>query len=134
LYNNKKYRKEKKILVLITFYLIMKNLFFILQVVLILFIFSPANSQEKNTTYFPDDDTLTISGFGEIYNTLTPTMQNTLDEYVKFLSDNSNIIIRIEGHSDNRGTAKQNHQRSIDRAKAVNDYLTSQGIPQNRIY
>jgi outer membrane protein OmpA-like peptidoglycan-associated protein len=50
-----------------------------------------------------------------------------------FLNENPDIRIRISGHTDNQGTPAYNKQLSMLRAKAVNDYLVSKNISQNRI-
>jgi peptidoglycan-associated lipoprotein len=41
--------------------------------------------------------------------------------------------IRVEGHADERGTEEYNFALGDNRAKAVEDYLVSLGIPANRI-
>lgn len=41
--------------------------------------------------------------------------------------------ILVEGHADDRGTAEYNLALGKSRAKAVEDYLVSLGIPANRI-
>jgi peptidoglycan-associated lipoprotein len=45
----------------------------------------------------------------------------------------SNTTIRVEGHADERGTEEYNFALGENRAKAVEDYLGSLGIPANRI-
>lgn len=46
-----------------------------------------------------------------------------LDELAQFLSDNHNVRIRIEGHTDNQGDEAALQKLSEDRAKAIKDYL-----------
>lgn len=41
--------------------------------------------------------------------------------------------VRVEGHTDNRGSKKKNHTLSEERARAVADYLIKQGIDPSRI-
>ena len=43
------------------------------------------------------------------------------------------LKIRLEAHTDSRGTSQYNLQLSIDRANAVRNYLTTQGIDEERI-
>ena len=45
----------------------------------------------------------------------------------------SGTEIRVEGHADERGTAEYNLALGQSRAKAVEDYLVSLGIPADRI-
>jgi peptidoglycan-associated lipoprotein len=45
----------------------------------------------------------------------------------------SGTEIRVEGHADERGTAEYNLALGQSRAKAVEDYLVSLGIPASRI-
>lgn len=56
-----------------------------------------------------------------------------LDEVAKILSDNPNLKVNIEGHTDNVGSAEKNDKLSTVRAKAVNDYLVAKGIDQSRL-
>ncbi len=55
---------------------------------------------------------------------------NKLVEYLKIFENNS---IKISGHTDNIGTETKNQALSEQRAKAVADYLISQGIDKKRI-
>lgn len=56
-------------------------------------------------------------------------LQQVVDAIVK----NNVRRVRIEGHTDNRGKKDFNLQLSSDRAKAVADYLASQGIDKSRL-
>ncbi|MFH1529163.1 MAG: choice-of-anchor L domain-containing protein [Pseudomonadota bacterium] len=57
-----------------------------------------------------------------------------LDAVVKVLKENPRIKkVRIEGHSDERGSADYNRILSDGRAKAVRDYLTEHGIEAARL-
>ncbi|WP_047419531.1 OmpA family protein [Cellulophaga sp. Hel_I_12] len=57
----------------------------------------------------------------------------TLDEIFKLLSENPNLKISIEGHTDNVGNAQYNMQLSELRAKGILDYLTTKGIKGERL-
>ena len=50
-----------------------------------------------------------------------------------FLNTNPTTKIRINGHTDNVGKAEDNLKLSIDRAKAVYDYLVSKALATGRL-
>lgn len=56
-----------------------------------------------------------------------------LDILVNYLKQNHDIAIEIGGHTDNQGSEEYNLQLSLDRAKAVYDYLLSKGIDAAQI-
>jgi len=56
-----------------------------------------------------------------------------LDEVVKVLSDNKSFHVRVEGHTDAVGTNEHNQTLSDQRAAAVVEFLTSRGIPKDRV-
>ncbi|MCX7909626.1 MAG: OmpA family protein [Ignavibacteria bacterium] len=64
---------------------------------------------------------------------LKPESFSELDRVVKILKENPDINIHIEGHTDSIGTEAYNLQLSRRRAEAVRNYLTSKGIPLEKI-
>ena len=56
-----------------------------------------------------------------------------LDKLFSLLEKNKEIRIKISGHTDNTGTADYNKKLSLQRAKAVYDYLVSRGISTSRL-
>lgn len=56
-----------------------------------------------------------------------------LDKLVTLLSDNPNLKIQIDGHTDNVGQEKDNLLLSSNRAKAVVGYLLSKAINPQRL-
>ncbi len=56
-----------------------------------------------------------------------------LDKLVQFLNTNPKVKIEVGGHTDNTGDSKKNVTLSGNRAKAVSDYLTANGIIAARL-
>ncbi len=56
-----------------------------------------------------------------------------LERVKKFMLEYPHIKITIEGHTDNIGTLQYNMQLSLNRAKAVRDWLVANGIESSRI-
>jgi outer membrane protein OmpA-like peptidoglycan-associated protein len=51
-----------------------------------------------------------------------------------FFNEHSNLILRVEEHSDNLGTMQQQMDRSAEWPNAVMNYLMSKGIAKNKIF
>ncbi|WP_296311494.1 OmpA family protein [Winogradskyella sp. UBA3174] len=56
-----------------------------------------------------------------------------LKELFVHLRENPNLSIEIYGHTDNVGLGSRNKELSEQRAKAVADYLISQGLNRSRV-
>ena len=56
-----------------------------------------------------------------------------LNKVVKWLVDNPDIKVEIEGHTDNKGSAEYNQKLSEERAKSVYDYFVSHGVKASRL-
>jgi len=56
-----------------------------------------------------------------------------LDKLVEVMKTNTNIVIKIESHTDSRGPAVYNKYLSDKRAKSTRAYLISKGIAKERI-
>jgi outer membrane protein OmpA-like peptidoglycan-associated protein len=61
---------------------------------------------------------------------LKPEAETQLSNIAKLLIVNPNGMLKIEGHTDNKGTAKANLLLSENRANAVAGALKSMGIPE----
>lgn len=59
--------------------------------------------------------------------------QTHLEELVSLLTDNPEISIRLEGHTDNQGNPVRLKELSQNRVDAVKQYLVEKGIAANRI-
>lgn len=64
---------------------------------------------------------------------LKPYSLSELEKLISFLKDNPNIKIEIDGHTDNVGNDDANMLLSLNRAKAVYDFLIQQKIEQSRL-
>jgi OOP family OmpA-OmpF porin len=56
-----------------------------------------------------------------------------LDEAAAVLAEYPDLRIRIEGHTDSKGTPERNLELSQQRAQAVADYLINKGVETSRI-
>lgn len=63
---------------------------------------------------------------------LNPAAFQELDKIVAVIKDNPDSRWRIEGHTDNTGSSESNKKLSYNRALAVLEYFTSQGLARNR--
>jgi peptidoglycan-associated lipoprotein len=66
-------------------------------------------------------------------STLRPEALRLLDDAVARLQANPDKNIVIEGHTCNIGTAEYNLALGDRRANSVKEYLTSRGVPANRL-
>lgn len=64
---------------------------------------------------------------------LSSEARSTLQGNAEWLKQNSAAKVEIEGHCDSRGTVEYNLALGAKRAKSVKDYLTSLGIPGDRL-
>jgi uncharacterized repeat protein (TIGR01451 family) len=65
--------------------------------------------------------------------TLTQDSKIILDNIARFLIENNDIKIQINGYTDNTGNAALNRKMSLYRAKEVASYLISKGIDPIRL-
>jgi len=56
-----------------------------------------------------------------------------LNKVVKWLKDNPEIYVEIEGHTDNMGQIDYNQKLSEDRARSVHDYFVEHGVSASRL-
>lgn len=65
------------------------------------------------------------------------TIQNEskpeLTRLVKFMNDNPNVKIELQGHTDDRGTDEYNDKLSLDRANAIKQKLEESGVQSSRV-
>ncbi|TLF44204.1 OmpA family protein [Maribacter aurantiacus] len=66
-------------------------------------------------------------------STLTPEITMELDKVVEAVQNFPNIKLRIETHTDSRGSNATNQKLSQERSDIVRDYLVSKGVPSETI-
>ncbi len=64
---------------------------------------------------------------------IKPESYANVDEQVAFLKENKELIVEIQGHTDNTGTKAYNQILSEKRANAVRNYMVKKGISKDRI-
>lgn len=86
-----------------------------------------------NFTAPPETIVLQNVNFESGKSTLLSSSFSELNALSVYLQENPTKRIEISGHTDNVGNSEKNQQLSEARAKAVRDYLISQGIDSTRI-
>lgn len=71
--------------------------------------------------------------FGPNETGLSDEAQLVLDRYIDALQRNPNVVVSVEGHTDNRGPAAGNLELSKERVLSVVRYMVGNGISANRI-
>jgi peptidoglycan-associated lipoprotein len=84
------------------------------------------------------DDAYSVSGLKTIYfdfdqSRLTEEAQQKLRENAKWISENPEAKIVVEGHCDERGTNEYNLALGERRASSAHSYLTTLGVPASRL-
>ncbi|MFY0663015.1 MAG: peptidoglycan-associated lipoprotein Pal [Natronospirillum sp.] len=66
--------------------------------------------------------------------TVDATSRSVLDAHADYLRNNPNLVVVLEGHTDERGSAEYNLALGENRAKAVQDYLRLRGVDGAQMY
>ena len=90
-----------------------------------------------NDLYSPlqAEGSLTLGGveFETASSTLRPASTQTLEGVAQMLQQHPEVRLRVEGHTDNTGTASGNERLSQQRAESVRAFLVSRGIAGDRL-
>ncbi len=65
--------------------------------------------------------------------TLRPESLVELNDIIRIMNDNPDIIVEFSSHTDSKGSLSYNQRLSERRAQSVVDYLVSMGIPRVRM-
>jgi peptidoglycan-associated lipoprotein len=64
---------------------------------------------------------------------ITEEGRQALSRNAEWIKSNSNALLKVEGHCDERGTSAYNLVLGEKRAKAVRNYLVELGVGANRL-
>lgn len=91
--------------------------------------FSENSSPEKNLI----EGVLSNLFFVQSQAVILPESIPTLENIYEFMVNNPKAEIELKGHTDNQGDFNLNIKLSLERSKAVKDFLVSKGIKPTRI-
>lgn len=85
-----------------------------------------------------DSDSNKAGGLTTIYfafdsSALSTSTRNELAANAKFLKENSNVAVQIEGHCDERGGVQYNLALGERRSRAVRNYLRALGVSKKQM-
>lgn len=82
-----------------------------------------------------DGDRVTLNSihFDFDKHNITPKAAFELDKLVELMKKNADMKIKVEAHTDSRGSATYNQTLSERRAKSTVEYVVSKGIDKSRI-
>jgi len=106
------------------------------------FVTSPTYVYMPATIYRPTSETLFVENkpliltgveFDDDQATLRPASRNTLDQVAASLKNWPDVMVEIQGHTSEPGTAMHNMELSQRRAAAVMAYFVAEGIDASRL-
>ncbi|MFN8258736.1 MAG: OmpA family protein [Bacteroidales bacterium] len=99
------------------------------------FIIYDKNRENDFTQSFKPGQKIPMSNlnFGEKDARLSPEAYPELDRLIELLNKNTSVRIEVAGHADDTGTERIDNMIAMRRATAVQKYLTSHGLTEDRI-
>jgi outer membrane protein OmpA-like peptidoglycan-associated protein len=84
------------------------------------------------------NETIVLSDAGDVLFAfdsaeLSEAAKGTLTEITKRLTGANLVSVKVSGHTDSKGSDAYNQKLSERRAQSVSDFLTSQGIPAQKL-
>jgi outer membrane protein OmpA-like peptidoglycan-associated protein len=64
---------------------------------------------------------------------ILPVSYPLLDEIARVMIENPDLVVEVQGHTDNKGSYNFNMKLSQDRANAVREYLIKKGVEPERL-
>jgi peptidoglycan-associated lipoprotein len=92
----------------------------------------PAPKEEPVIKKVSESDFMTVYFDFDKYN-LVDSATRALDINAQLLKDNPDLVVRIEGNCDERGTVEYNLSLGEKRANAAKKYLMDLGIAEGRL-
>lgn len=98
-----------------------------------------ANDSSRTGNYQPDTPEYFVASVGDRVlfavdqSTLSSEAMAILDKQADWLAQNGEFSALIEGHADEQGTREYNLALGARRASAVQAYLVSKGVADNRL-
>ncbi|MCH9031626.1 MAG: peptidoglycan-associated lipoprotein Pal [candidate division Zixibacteria bacterium] len=106
----------------------------------------PEEPAEDTTTYIPEDTippepevrTISESEFVTVYfdfdkSHIKPEFETAIENNAALMKESMDMIVKVEGHCDERGTTEYNQALGERRAISVKNYLMNLGIAEGRI-
>jgi peptidoglycan-associated lipoprotein len=94
---------------------------------------SSMGKMQSGTLGSADQGPLSDIHFGYNQYTIAPDESDALKANAKWLADNPNSRVQIEGHCDERGSEDYNIALGAKRSQAGREYLTTLGVVASRI-
>ncbi len=64
---------------------------------------------------------------------LQPNQLSKFEDFIRRVKGNPNVKLEVQGYTDERGSEELNRVLSENRAKTVQEYLMSKGVPSNQL-
>lgn len=81
-----------------------------------------SDEQAANQYYFPFDN-----------STLSSAAKHEVRKHARYLLQNPHVKVRVEGHTDERGSREYNIALGERRAKSVSNLLASEGVAKDQV-
>src|SRR6186713_3194131 len=95
----------------------------------------PDKKVQRDIILTPSGETMRLNNliFPQGKAVIDPKSFGELDEVAQMMKENTKMVIQLEGHTDNQGSAKANMELSESRVEAVKKYIVSKGIAKDRV-